>query len=103
MVHGKKKGMKKKYKAGEATQYISRKHARKKLQVKLLARLSILLYSNAKTKVNSRRFSPPVHFERNLSARAEKSKKGRKGESVLFSNILFRQRYPMAATRTSYQ
>ena len=35
MVHGKKKGMKKKYKAGEATQYISRKHARKKLQVQL--------------------------------------------------------------------
>ena len=34
MVHGKKKGMKKKYKAGEATQYISRKHARKKLQVR---------------------------------------------------------------------
>ena len=33
MVHGKKKGMKKKYQAGEATQYISRKHARKRLQV----------------------------------------------------------------------
>ena len=29
----KKHGMKKKYEAGEATQYISRKHARKKLQV----------------------------------------------------------------------
>ena len=32
----KKHGMKKKYEAGEATQYISRKHARKKLQVNLL-------------------------------------------------------------------
>ena len=44
MVHGKKKGMKKKYQAGEATQYISRKHARKRLQLTLadFRRLCIL-------------------------------------------------------------
>jgi len=44
MVHGKKKGMKKKYMAGEATQYISRKHARKRLQLTLadFRRLCIL-------------------------------------------------------------
>ena len=69
MVHGKKKGMKKKYKAGEATQYISRKHARKKLQVLDLMSAEV---SVNPILVDIGGFPTSLYLERNLSKGTKK-------------------------------
>ena len=68
----KKHGMKKKYEAGEATQYISRKHARKKLQVSLIHSFLLSYVKQSKIIIKFIIYRSPISFRSYLDFKQNK-------------------------------